>query len=60
MKPSKNELKRSDDVLFVFYGFETTQETKFSDIANVRIPMLVCLQQFCTTCEMQDGIDTDC
>ena len=60
MKPLKNELRRSEDVLFVFYDFETTQDTKFSDKANVHIPMLVCLQQFCTTCEMQDDIDTDC
>jgi hypothetical protein len=44
----------------VFYGFETTQDTKFSDKANVHIPMLVCLQQFCTACEMQVDIDVDC
>jgi len=60
MKPLKNKLPRRDDVLFVFYDFETTQDTKFSDKANVHIPMLVCLQQFCTACEMQDDIDVDC
>ena len=48
MKPLKNELPRSD-VLFVSYDFKTTQDTKFSDKANAHIPMLVCLQQFCTT-----------
>jgi hypothetical protein len=26
MKPLKNEVPRSDDVLFVFYDFETTQD----------------------------------
>ena len=46
MKPLKNELPRCEGVLFVFYDFETTQDTKFSDKANVHIPMLVCLQQF--------------
>jgi len=30
MEPLKNELPRSDDVLFAFYDFETTQYTKFS------------------------------
>jgi len=60
MKPLKNELPRSDDVLFVFYDFETTQDKKFSDKANVHIPMLVCLQQFCTACELPDDIGVDC
>jgi hypothetical protein len=44
----------------VFYDFETTQDTKFSDKATAHIPMLVCLQQFCTACKMQDDIDMDC
>jgi len=60
MKPLKNELPRSDDALFVFYDFETTQDTKVSDKTNVHIPMLVCLQQFCTACEMQDDIHVNC
>ena len=47
MKPLIDELARSDNVLFVFYDFETTQDTKFSDKATVHIPNLVCLQQFC-------------
>ena len=59
MKPLKNELPRSDDVLFVFYDFETTQNKKFSFKANVHIPMFVCLQQFCTACEMQDDIEVE-
>jgi len=60
MNSLKNELPRNDEVLFVFYDFKKTQDTKFSDKANVYIPMLVYLQQFCTACEMQDDIDVDC
>jgi len=60
MQPLKNESPLSDDVLFVFCDFETTQDTRFSDNATVHIPILVCLQQFRTACEMQDDIDMDC
>jgi hypothetical protein len=60
IKPLKNELPRNDDALFVFYDFETTQDTKVSDKTNVHSPMLVCLQQFCTACEMQDDIHENC
>jgi hypothetical protein len=42
MKPLQNELPRSDDVLFVFYDFETTQDTKFVDMATLHVPNLVC------------------
>jgi len=48
MQPLKNELPCSDDVLFVFYDFETTQDTKFSENANEHIPLLVCIQHFCS------------
>jgi hypothetical protein len=60
MRPLKNELPRSDKVLFVFYDFETTQETKFSENATEHIPNLDCVQKFCSVCEMQDDIDIDC
>jgi desulfoferrodoxin (superoxide reductase-like protein) len=59
MQPLKNELPRSDDVLFVFYDFETTQDTKFSENATQHIPILVCIQQFCSICEMQEDKETD-
>ena len=59
MKPLLNDLPRSDNVLFVFYDFETTQDTKISDSATVHIPNLVCLQQFCSLCEMQPDVDVD-
>jgi len=48
MRPLWNVLPVSDRVLFVFYGFETTQDTKYSDSATVHVPNLVCLQQFCS------------
>jgi len=41
MKPLSNELPRSDNVLFVFYDFETTEDTKISDSATVHVPNLV-------------------
>ena len=60
MAPLVNKLPKSDDVLFVFYDFETTQDTRISDSATLHVPNLVCLQQFCSRCEMQTDIDTDC
>jgi len=59
MATLKNELHRSDNVLFVFYDFETTQDTKFSDSATLHVHNLVCLQQFCTQCEMSVDIDQE-
>ena len=44
----------ADDVLFVFYDFKTSQDTKIRETAKLHVPILVCLQQFCTACEMQD------
>jgi hypothetical protein len=44
----------------LFYDFETTQDTTCSDKANVHVPILVCLQQFCTVCDIRDDIDVDC
>ena len=60
MKPLIDELVQSDNVLFVCYDFETTQDTKFSDTATVHLPNLVCLQQFCSLCETRYDIDEDC
>jgi len=57
MQPLKNELHSADKVLFVFYDFETTQDTKISETARVHV---TCLQQFCTACEMQDDYSQDC
>ena len=60
MQPLKNELPCSDDVLFVFYDFEPTQDTKFSETANEHIPILACAQHFCSVSEMQEDIEIDC
>ena len=60
MRPLANELPRSDNVLFVFYDFETTQDTRLNESASVNIPNLVCLQQFCAVCEKDPDIDADC
>ena len=60
MAPLVNKLPKSDNVLFVFSDFEKTQDTRISDSATLHVPNLVCLQQFCSRCEMQADIDTDC
>jgi len=60
MATLKNELPRSDNVLFVFYDFKTTQDTKVSDSATLHVHNLVCLPQFCSQCEMSADIDEDC
>jgi len=59
MQALKNELPSTDNVLFVFYDFETTQDTKISDTAKLHVPILVCFKQFCTACEMQDDYEQD-
>jgi len=60
MQLLKNKVPSADDVLFVFYNFETSQDTKISETAKVHVPILVCLQQFCMACEMQDAYEQDC
>jgi len=60
MQPLKNELLRSDEVLFVFYDFETTRDTKLSENANEHIPILACARHFCTACEMLDDVEMAC
>jgi len=47
-------------VLFVFYDFETTQDTKYSDSATVHVQNLVCLQQFCSKFEIIQDINIEC
>jgi len=60
MQPLKNEVPGADNVLFVFYDFETPQNTKISETAKLHVHILICLQQFCTSCEMQDDYEQDC
>jgi hypothetical protein len=60
MRPLKDALPTAGDkVLYVFYYFETTQNTKcFKDKSSLHVPNLVCVQQFCSTCENEE--DDDC
>jgi hypothetical protein len=52
MRPLRDALPAvGDKVLYVFYDFETTQNTRCSDKATLHIPNLVCVQQFYYTCE---------
>ena len=60
MRTLRNVLPTSDTVLFVFYDFETTLDTKYSYSATVQVPNLVCLQQFCSKCEKVQDISIDC
>ena len=46
MKTLANEMPRSDNVLFVFYDFETTQDTRFANLVREHDPNLVCVQHF--------------
>jgi hypothetical protein len=57
MQPLKNVLPSGVGVLFVFYDFETTKDTQYSDTAWLHVPNLVCIQYFCSRCESSDNVD---
>jgi ribosomal protein S27AE len=51
----------SEGVLYVFYHFETTQNTRYSiGVATLHVPNLVFLQQFCSQCEDAEEAERDC
>jgi hypothetical protein len=55
VRPLKYALPPAGDkVLYVFYDFETTQITGYTDEAKLHVPNLVCLQQFCSRCEDEE------
>ncbi len=60
MQPLKNVLPSSDGVLYVFYDFETTQNTRYCDTAKEHVPNLVCIQQFCSRCEGIEDCEREC
>ena len=60
MSPLSDKAPRSDKVLYVFYDFETTQDTKCGDASYEHVPNLVCVQQFCAVCEDDPDMDLDC
>ena len=45
MRTLKDDLPSADGkLLYVFYDFETTQNTEYTEKAKVHVPNLVCLQ----------------
>jgi len=46
MATLKNELPRSGNARFVFYDFETIQDTKVAELASLHVPNLVSLKSF--------------
>jgi len=51
MRSLSNVFPACYKVLYVFYDFDTTQNTRFSERATLHVPNLVCVQQFCSMCE---------
>ncbi len=60
MQPLKNVFPPGDKVLYVFYNFETTLNTRYSDIATVHVPNVVCMQQVCSRYESSEDVQQDC
>jgi len=61
MKPLKDVLPdASDEVLYVFYEFKTTQNTKYSDKASLHVPDLVCVCSFVRSSKMRKTVKTAC
>jgi hypothetical protein len=55
MRPLQNELPSCDNIMYVFYGFETTQDTRYSETATEHVPNLVC-----SKCEHLEDIEHHC
>jgi hypothetical protein len=61
MEPLIEEFEQPRNrLLYVFYDFETTQNKRYDEKANVHVPNLVCVQQFCSQCEDKADIEEDC
>jgi len=55
MRPLKDVLPDAcDKVLYVFYDFETAQNSKYSAKATIHVPNLFCVKQFCSQCEGEE------
>jgi len=50
----------ANNVLYVFYDFETTQIKMYSNTAKEHVPNLVCVQQFSASCEKTEDFSIDC
>jgi len=60
MRPLKDALPPgSEKVVYVFYDFESNQNTRYTDEAKLHVPNLVCVQQFCSRCEDEEDV-RDC
>ena len=51
MRPLENMSTSSEHLLYLFFDFETTRDTKRSDKSNEHVRNLVCLQQFFSKCD---------
>jgi hypothetical protein len=61
MIPLKDVLPaKANNVLYVFYDFETKQNRTYSDTAKEHVPNIVCVQQFCARCEEIEDCSIDC
>jgi hypothetical protein len=61
MRPLKDVLPaNTDNVLYVFYVFETTQNKTYSNTAKAHLPNLLCVQQLCARCELMEDVSIDC
>jgi hypothetical protein len=60
MAPLSDRASRSDNVLYVFYDFETTQDTNRGDNSFEHVQNLVRVQHFCALCEDDLDMDVDC
>lgn len=56
--PLSDTAPGGDRVLFIFYDFETAQNTRCTNTSLEHAPNLVCVQQFYAMCE--DDSDVDC
>ena len=60
MRPLKDALPSAgDNVLYVFYDFESTQNTTYKVEAQIHVTYFVGVQQFCTRCEDEEDV-VDC
>jgi len=59
MRPLKDALPPAGDEV-LFYDFETTQSTEYTDEAKLHAPNLVCVQQFCSSYEALEDWETAC
>ena len=59
MRPLKDVLPTAGDkVIYVFYDFETTKNTRYAEKATLHVPDNVCVQTYCAHCV--DVEEEDC